>query len=60
MESGTLDTPVEYLCDVAQAQTRYLGLIGVDEKAWEVIDGRVRVERFSARPGHYSTGLQNL
>ena len=35
-EHGTLDTPVEYLCDVAHAQARYLGLVGVDERAWEV------------------------
>ena len=47
MEYGALDTPVEYLCDVAHAQARYLGLIGEQEKAWEVTDGRERVERFS-------------
>ena len=49
MESGTLDTPVEYLCDVAHAQARYLGLTGVEEKAWEVTDGRERVERFAQK-----------
>lgn len=48
MESGTLDTPVEYLCDVAHAQARYLGLIGEHEKAWEVTDGKERGERFAA------------
>lgn len=47
MEHGTLDTPVEYLCDVAHAQARYLGLIGESEKAWEVTDWRERVKRFS-------------
>jgi len=49
MENGTLDTPVEYLCDVAHAQARYLGLIGEYENAWEITDGRERVERFAAR-----------
>jgi hypothetical protein len=49
MESGTLDTPVEYLCDVAHAQVRYLGLVGKSEKAWEVTDRRERVERFCIR-----------
>jgi radical SAM protein with 4Fe4S-binding SPASM domain len=36
MEHGTLDTPVEYLCDVAHAQAKYLGLVKEGEKAWEV------------------------
>ena len=42
MEHGTLDTPVEYLCDVAHAQARYLGLIKEGEKAWEVGNWRER------------------
>ena len=33
-EHGTLDTPVEYLCEVAHAQARYLGLLKEEEKAW--------------------------
>ena len=33
-EHGTLDTPVEYLCEVAHAQARYLGLVKESEKAW--------------------------
>jgi len=48
MEHGTLDTPVEYLCEVAHAQARYLRLIGESEKAWEVTDGKERVKRFAA------------
>lgn len=48
MENGTLDTPVEYLCDVAHAQARHLGLVRESEKAWEVTDGRERVKRFSS------------
>ncbi len=46
MEYGTLDTPVEYLCEVAHAQARFLGLLQDDEHAWEVDDWKVRVDRF--------------
>lgn len=35
-EHGTLDTPVEYLCEVAHAQARYLGLLFNGEKSWEI------------------------
>ena len=44
-EHGTLDTPVEYLCRVAHAQARVLGLLDDGERAWEVSDGRSRKER---------------
>jgi MoaA/NifB/PqqE/SkfB family radical SAM enzyme len=47
MEFGTLDTPVEYLCSVAHAQARYLGLVTEKESAWEVEDWRERVGRFT-------------
>lgn len=43
-EHGTLDTPVEYFCQIAHAQARFLGLLKSDEKAWEVIEWRKRVE----------------
>jgi radical SAM protein with 4Fe4S-binding SPASM domain len=46
LEYGTLDTPVEYLCDVAHAKARFLGLINEHERAWEVEDWRARVEKF--------------
>jgi len=46
MEHGTLDTPVEYLCRVAHAQARNLGLLEKDEKAWEVKDWPERMKRF--------------
>lgn len=46
-EYGTLDTPVEYLCEVAHAQARLLGLIGNDEYGWEVTDWKDRVDRFA-------------
>jgi hypothetical protein len=38
MEHGTLDTPVEYWCDVAHQQARRLGLLNRSEKAWNVRD----------------------
>ncbi len=42
-EHGSLDTPVEYLCQVAHAQARGLGLLSEGEKAWEVEDWRARI-----------------
>jgi hypothetical protein len=47
MEHGTLDTPVEYLCRIAHAQARFLGLLNEGENAWEVTDWRERLVRFS-------------
>ncbi|MFO7753411.1 MAG: radical SAM protein, partial [Desulfobacteraceae bacterium] len=46
MESGTLDTPVEYLCRVVHEQARFLGLIVAGENAWEVEDWKSRINRF--------------
>jgi MoaA/NifB/PqqE/SkfB family radical SAM enzyme len=43
IESGTLDTPVEYLCEVAHTQARYLGWLGENENGWEVTDWQARV-----------------
>ncbi len=45
VENGPLDAPVEYLCDVAHAQARYLGWLGDDECAWEVVDWQKRIKR---------------
>ncbi len=50
-EHGTLDTPVEYLCQVAHAQARYLGLLDATEQAWEVTDWRIRVGRLTDQEG---------
>lgn len=49
MEHGTLDTPVEYLCDIAHAQARYLGLVKNNENAWEVKGWKSRVKNFSEK-----------
>lgn len=35
-EHGTLDTPVEYLCETAHEQARQLGWLAADEYAWDV------------------------
>lgn len=44
-EHGTRDTPVEYLCEVAHAQARYLGWLNQDEKAWNSAEWENRVRR---------------
>lgn len=46
MEHGILDKPVEYLCGIAHVQARFLGLIGKQEKAWEAVDWRERINTF--------------
>jgi radical SAM protein with 4Fe4S-binding SPASM domain len=42
-EHGTLDRPVEYLCRVAHAQARDLGLLGDTECGWEVKNWKERI-----------------
>jgi hypothetical protein len=41
---------IEYLCEVAHAQARYLGWLGADERAWDACAerdvSRERVARF--------------
>jgi len=49
MEHGTLDTPVDYLCEIAHAQARYLGLLEDNEMGWEVSDWREKIRRFSGK-----------
>jgi len=46
-EHGALDRRVEYLCDVAHAQARDLGLLKAGERAWEVDDPDARVSALS-------------
>ena len=52
-EHGALDRPVDYLCDVAHAQARWLGLLAPGERAWDVTDWR---ERIVAAGGDGGTG----
>jgi len=46
-EHGTLDTPVDYFCEIAHTEARALGLLGKDEKAWEIKDWKARIRKFS-------------
>ena len=46
-EHGTLDTPVEYLCEIAHGKARHLGLLETGEVAWEVADWRERLKEFA-------------
>jgi radical SAM protein with 4Fe4S-binding SPASM domain len=46
MEHGTLDTPVEYFCQVAHARALDLGLLQDGEKAWEVADWKNKISAF--------------
>jgi radical SAM protein with 4Fe4S-binding SPASM domain len=49
IEHGGLDTPVEYLCDVAHEQARNLGLILKTEKAWQVEEWEKRIKDFKGK-----------
>jgi hypothetical protein len=42
-----LDIPVDYHCQVAHAQARYLGLLGPAEFAWQVTDWSARLSALS-------------
>jgi MoaA/NifB/PqqE/SkfB family radical SAM enzyme len=44
-EHGTLDTPVEYLCEITHAQAVGLGLLAGGEKAWTIVDPERRIDR---------------
>ncbi len=58
-EHGNLDTPVEYLCQVAHVQAAYLGLLLKGEKSWElapeVWQSRLEVFANSMEPVESST-----
>lgn len=47
MEDGTLDSPVDYWCDLARKQGEYLGLLDKGEPPWDVKDGKRRLGKFS-------------
>lgn len=44
-EHGTLDTPVEYFCQVAHVQAMDLGLLRTGECAWEIENWEGRIAR---------------
>ena len=52
MEHGTLDTPVEYFCEIAHVQAIQLGLLEEKEMAWEVEDWKERIRKFSGGKGN--------
>lgn len=47
MEHGTLDTPVDYLCELSHARAVYLGLLEKGERSWEVENWKERLEIFT-------------
>ena len=47
MEHGTLDTPVDYLCEVAHLRAYSLGLLQEGERAWEVADWKGRINHMT-------------
>ncbi len=51
MDSGDLESPVEYLCEVAHFQAVDLGLLSPGEKAWEVKDWKARVTKIFGKHG---------
>ncbi|MBW1981968.1 MAG: radical SAM protein [Deltaproteobacteria bacterium] len=60
MEHGDLDTPVEYLCEIAHAQARHLGMLADGERAWQVQDWQKRIKKLlRRRPAEGLAGWQN-
>ena len=47
IEYGSLDRPVEYHCEIAHAQAKYLGILRNGEKAWEIRNWQERLSSFS-------------
>jgi len=46
-EHGTMDTPIEYLCEIAHTQAKQLGMLKEGQLAWEIEDWRERIRSFS-------------
>ena len=49
IEHGTLDTPDDYLCDIAHLQARFLGLLNDKEMGWNSNDWKGRIREFVGR-----------
>lgn len=47
VEHGTLDTPVDYACEIAHEQARYLGFLKDHENAWEVKEWEKRLDKIN-------------
>jgi radical SAM protein with 4Fe4S-binding SPASM domain len=46
MEHGTMDTPVDYYCEIAHAQAKALGLLEEGERAWQIGHWEERIRNF--------------
>lgn len=44
IEHGNLDTPIEYLCQVAHEKAIFIGLLNPGEVAWEISNWQERIE----------------
>lgn len=55
IEHGSLDQPVDYLCQVAHEQAVYLGILKKGEKSWEVGDWRDRIDQLAQSYNHEET-----
>jgi hypothetical protein len=61
MEHGTLDTPVEYHCEIAHAQARALGLFDEGELSWQIENWEERIRDFSeGKPVRQGTGYAEV
>ncbi|MFC1815833.1 radical SAM protein [Thermodesulfobacteriota bacterium] len=58
IEHGALDRPVEYLCEIAHTQARYLGLLENNEVAWQVKDWRERIKTFIGKDFQCQAGIE--
>jgi radical SAM protein with 4Fe4S-binding SPASM domain len=57
MEHGTLDTPIEYHCEIAHAQAKALGLLDEGERSWQIENWEERILNFSrGKPACQGTG----
>jgi radical SAM protein with 4Fe4S-binding SPASM domain len=61
MEHGTLDTPVDYHCEIAHAQARALGLLEEGERAWQIEHWGERIRNFidTTHSSHYVKEVWN-
>lgn len=48
MEHGYLDSPVDYLCQIAHAKACHLGLLKKGEKGWEVKNWKKRTDQLNS------------
>ena len=49
VEYGTLDTPVEYFCQIGHSMAEHLGLLKKSEKAWKIKNWKKRLKVFAEK-----------